>query len=175
MSQVAQTIHRYRDAAAAFWQARTEQERKFLSVGGAVLGLALFYALLISPALDGRSKLRKELPQLHQQAAELQALALEAAALKGVSVGAPPPMTRDMLSASLAARSLSAQSIAITGEYAKLQLNGVQFAGLMDWLDAQRRDSRVSVQDASISAREPAGTVDAVLTLHQGQGQGGTR
>ncbi len=170
MSKAGQTLNRYRDAAAAFWQARTEQERQFLGVGGVVLGLALFYALLIAPALDGRVKLRKELPQLHQQAAELQALGLEAAALKSVNVVAPPPMTRDTLSASLAARSLTAQSIAITGEYAKLQLNGVQFAGLMDWLDAQRREGRISVQDASISAKEPAGTVDAILTLRQGQG-----
>lgn len=170
MSKAGVALNRYRDAAAAFWQARTEQERQFLGVGGAVLGLALFYALLISPALDGRARLRKELPQLHQEAAELQALAMEAAALKGVAVVAPPPMTRDTLSASLAARSLTAQSIAITGEYAKLQLNGVQFAGLLDWLDAQRREGRISVQDASITAREPAGTVDAILTLRQGQG-----
>jgi len=175
MSKAEQVINRYRDAAAAFWQARTEQERQFLGVGGAVLGLALFYALLIAPALDGRVKLRKELPRLHQEAAELQALAMEAAALKSVNVVTPPPMTRDMLSASLAARSLTAQSIAITGEYAKLQLNGVQFAGLMDWLDAQRREGRISVQDANINAREPAGTVDAILTLRQSQNQGGGR
>jgi general secretion pathway protein M len=168
MSKAKQAMDRYRDQAAAFWQARTEQERKFLSVGGAVLGVALFYALLIAPALDGRDKLRKELPQLHQQSAELQALALEAAALKGVAVVAPVPMTRDTLSASLASRSLTAQSIAITGEYAKLQLNGVQFASLLDWLDAQRREGRISVQEASITGKEPAGTVDAILTLRQG-------
>ncbi|MFA9219327.1 MAG: type II secretion system protein GspM [Sphingomonadaceae bacterium] len=168
MSKAQHILNRYREAAASFWLARTGQERQFLSVGAVVLGLALFYALLVAPALDGRVKLRKELPQLHQQAAELQALALEAAALKSVSVAAPPPMTRDTLTASLAARSLSAQSISVTGEYVRLQLNGVPFAGLMDWLDVQRREGRISVQDASITAKEPAGTVDALLTLRQG-------
>jgi general secretion pathway protein M len=55
--------------------ARTEQERTFLRVGGLVLGAALFYSVLVGPALEGRDKLRKALPELRQQAAELQALA----------------------------------------------------------------------------------------------------
>ncbi len=78
------------------------------------------------------------------------------------------PLTRETLANSLAARSLTAQSISLTGDYAKLQLSGVQFANLMAWLEALRADSRVAVQEASVSAQSPAGTVDAVLTLRQG-------
>jgi general secretion pathway protein M len=40
----------------------------------------------------------------------------------------------------------------MTGEYAKLQLNGVSFANLVAWLDAQRRENRIAVQDAAITA-----------------------
>ncbi|MBV8123841.1 MAG: type II secretion system protein M [Paucibacter sp.] len=167
-NNVRQTLDAYRGRAAAFWQARTEQERKFLAVGGAVVGAALFYAVLISPAMDGRGKLQKELPQLRQQAAELQALALEATALKGQASALPPPMSRDSLNASLSARGLTAQSVAITGEYAKLQLNGASFAALVGWLDAQRREGRITVQEASMTAQSASGLVDATLTLHQG-------
>ena len=60
-------LEQWRAKVDAFWQARNAQERRTLSIGGAVLGAALFYALLIGPAMDGRSKLQKDLPQLHQQ------------------------------------------------------------------------------------------------------------
>ena len=37
----------------------------------------------------------------------------------------------------------------------------------MAWLDAQRRDSRLLVQDAQFSAKDALGQVDATLTLRQ--------
>jgi len=163
-----QSIQEARARADAFWQARTEQERRFLAVGGAVVGLALFYSLLIAPALDGRARLDKELPQLRQQVAEMQAMAREAATLQGQGNIAPPPMTKDSLNAGLAARGLNPQSVTITGEYAKLQFSGAQFAGLVVWLDAIRNDSRIAVVDASFTAQDTPGMVNATLTLRQG-------
>jgi general secretion pathway protein M len=170
MSKLKATLAQYRAGAEQFWQARTEQERKFLSVGGAVLALALAYAVLVAPAMEGRTKLRRELPELRQQEAELQALALQAAALKGQPSVAPPAMTRDSLTASLAGRSLTAQSVAITGEYARLQLNNVSYPGLVDWLATQRRDGRLTVEEAVFNAQSTPGQVDATLTLHQAAG-----
>lgn len=167
MNKLQQTIQDYRGRAAVFWMARTEQERKFLGVGGAVLLLGLFYGVLIDPALSGRDKLATELPQLRLQAAEMQALAREAIALRGQSTIAPPPMTRDSLTASLTARSLPAQSVNITGEYAKLQFNNVAFAGVVAWLDAVRGESGIVVLDANFVAQDTAGMVNATITLRQ--------
>jgi general secretion pathway protein M len=168
MSKLNQSLQNLRAQAAAFWQVRTEQERKLLAVGGAVVGLALFYSLLIDPALSGRDKLRKQLPELRQQEAEMQALAREAASLQGQSNIAPPPMTRDSLNAGLSARGLNPQSVNVTGEYAKLQFNGAQFAGLVAWLDAVRTESRINVAEAAITAQDTPGVVNATLTLRQG-------
>lgn len=168
MSKLDQTIQDYRARAGAFWQARTEQERRLLAIAGVVVALGLLYGVLLSPALDGRDKLRQQLPVLRQQAAELQAMAQEAAALVGQNTIAPTPMTRETLTASLAARGLTAQSVSITGEYAKVQLNNVAFAGLVVWLDAVRGESRIAVQDANITAQDVAGMVNASVTLRQG-------
>lgn len=170
MSTLNQLVQDYQGRASVFWQARTEQERKFLGVGGAVLGVALAYALLVGPALDGGAKLRRELPELRQQAAELQALAQEAAALNGQATVAPPPMSRDSLAASMAAAGLKEQSIALTGEYAKVQLSGASFPALVNWLADLRRDGRITVQDAAITSQSTAGIVDASLTLRQNAG-----
>jgi general secretion pathway protein M len=170
MSTLNQLVQDYQGRASAFWQARTEQERNFLGVGGAVLGAALAYALLVGPALDGGAKLRRDLPELRQQAAELQALAQEAQALNGQAMVAPPPMSRDSLATSLAAAGLKEQSIALTGEYAKVQLGGASFPALVNWLSDLRRDGRITVQDAAITAQSTAGMVDASLTLRQNTG-----
>jgi general secretion pathway protein M len=162
------TIQELRARADAFWQVRTEQERKLLRVGAVVVGLGLFYGLLVGPALDGRAQLQKHLPQLRQQAAEMQMMAREAQALKGQAEIAPAPMSRDSLNASLAARGLGAQAVNVTGDYVRLQLNGVQYAGVVAWLDAIRTESRINVVDASFTAQDAPGVVNAALTLRQG-------
>jgi general secretion pathway protein M len=159
-----------RERVLAWWLARTEQERKYLAIGGTVVLLGLVYAVLVAPALDGRAQLRAALPQLRQQDAQLKALAAEAATLAGQPVPQVAPMTREALTTSLATRGLTAASLTVTGEYAKLQLNGVSFANLVAWLDAQRRENRVGVQDAAFSALAQAGQVDATVTLHQNTG-----
>lgn len=156
-----------RERALAYWLARTDQERKFLTIGAVVVLVSLVYALLLAPAIEGRDSLRRSLPALRQQAAQLQTLAAEASTLAANPAPQVPPMTSDSLSASMAQRGLKAGSITMTGEYAKVQLNDVSFANLVAWLDAQRRENRVQVQDAVFTALAAAGQVNATLTLRQ--------
>lgn len=168
--KASQSIGRLKERIAVYWLARTEQERKYLTVGGAVVLATLVYMIFIDPALTGRAALRQALPEMRQQAAELQAMALEASALAAQPVTQPTPMTREALTASLAARSIKAQSLTLTGEFAKLQLTNVSFANLVMWLDAQRRENRIAVQDMTVTAQGAPGQVDASLTLQQGAG-----
>lgn len=171
--KASQSFGQLKERLAVYWLARTEQERKYLAGGGAIALLALVYAIFIDPALTGRAELRRQLPQLRQQVAELQTLALEAGQLAGRPVAQPTPMTRQTLAAGLSARSMTPQSLELTGEYAKLQLTNVSFVNLVMWLDAQRRENRISVQGLTVTALGPPGQVDASLTLHQGQGVAG--
>lgn len=168
---IAVKIGALRERALAYWLARTDQERKFLAVGGGVAVLALLYLVFLEPALEGREQLRRSLPNLRQQAAQMQTLAAEAQALAGQPAPSVTPMTREGLTASLATRGLTAASLTMTGEFAKAEFNGVSFANLMAWLDAQRRENRVLVQDATFTAKGEVGQVDATLTLRQSSGQ----
>lgn len=161
-------IGQARARALAYWMARTEQERRTLSIGAGVLLLALAYLLLVAPAVEGRAALRAQLPQLRQQAAQMHALADQARNLAAQPVPQVPPMTREALQQSLSTRGITPASLAMTGEYAKLQLNNVSFANLMSWLDAQRRENRIQALEAAITALPTAGQVDASLTLRQG-------
>jgi general secretion pathway protein M len=167
---LATTIAQYRGRVNALWLARTEQERRFLTIGGAVVLLAFLYLVLVEPAVEGRAQLRRALPQLRQQAAELQAMAQEAGNLARAPKTEVAPLSRDTVNTSLSGRGLTPQSLSMTGEYIKLQLNNVSFANLATWLDEQRRANRLLVQDAVVTALPVAGQVDASLTLHQNTG-----
>ena len=169
---VATTLAQYRARAATMWLARTEQERRFLAVGGAVVLLAVLYLALVEPAVTGRAELNRSLPQLRQQEADLRAMAQEANNLARAPVQTPAPLSREAVTASLNGRGLSTQSLSMTGEYIKVQLNNASFANLTAWLDEQRRANRVLVQDAVVSALPVAGQVDATLTLRQNTGTG---
>ena len=160
-------IAQLRDQITLFWLARTEQERKYLTVGGASVAGALVYMLFIAPPLEGRVRLNAQLPALRLEASKMQALALEAGELTRKPVLQVTPMTRETLTASLSTRSLAPTSLVMSGEFAKLQFNGVPFAGLYSWLDSQRSENRVEVQEIGVTAATPVGQVDAVITLHQ--------
>lgn len=167
MSEFTAKMQKLQASAQAFWQERTEQERRMLSIGGVVLGLGLFYGVLIDPAVEGRAKLRKDLPALRQQAAELQALGRTAMELKARTPIQANRATNDTLNAGLAANGLKASTLTISGELVKLEVKGAPFAAIAAWLDTVRRTDAITVQDANITATPMPGMVDAVFTLHQ--------
>jgi general secretion pathway protein M len=171
MNPLSQAVTQLKTSASVFWLARSEQEHKLLGAAAAVVVLALVYALAIAPAAAGRARLEKSLPELRLQAAQMQALAAEAAQLAGQTAPAVQPMSRETLAASLAARSLTAQSLSLTGEYVKVQFAGAPFAAVMGWLAGLRSEQRIALQDASFTAQTTPGQVDATLTLHQSMGE----
>ncbi|WP_028103148.1 type II secretion system protein GspM [Pseudoduganella violaceinigra] len=170
MAGLNDSINGYRAHAAAWWSARTEQEQRMLSIGGAVLAIGLVWSVLVEPAMTGREKLQKQLPQMNQQMAELQALAGEAAQLAAQPAVQPQPLNKDAVAAQLQASGLTTQNLAVTGDYIKVEFKGVPFAGLVAWLDAIRREQRVRVQEGQVTQQGPAGQVDANLTLRQESG-----
>lgn len=166
----ANSLSSLKSQLAVAWLARTEQERKFLTIGAGVVVGALLYLLFISPAVTGRAQLEKALPQLRQESAQLRAMAVEAGELSRQPPAQGVPMSREGLTASMTALGLTPQSVTMTGEFAKVQLSAVPFSSLVSWLDGQRREGRISVQDANISAQGEGGKVDATLTLRQEPG-----
>jgi general secretion pathway protein M len=156
-----------RERSLAFWQERGPRERNVLAIGAGVLVIALVYALLIAPAIEGRKQLQAALPQLRQQVAEMQALSQQAAQLAGASAAAPSPATKETIEASLRDKGLKAQAVTVDGELVRVQLAAVSFAALLDWLSDAQRTARLAVIDASIAAQATPDTVNATLALRQ--------
>lgn len=164
-----------RQSFSEFWAVRDARERAMLAVAALVVTLGLAYTLLIDPALAGRDQLNKNLPELRQQVAQLQALSKEAAALSGKSASplagksAAPliAMSKENIEAALARNGLKPQSVMLTGDFAKVQLAAVSFAGTLNWLDDMQKTALLSVVDANIVALAQPDMVNATFTLRQ--------
>jgi len=160
------------ESTTAFWNARNARERSILLAGSVALLLFLIYAIFFGPALNGRQTLSKRLPELRQQAAEIQALAKQAADLKlGGALGAGP-VSQESITSSLASRGMKAQNISVTDDLVRVQLNPVSFAGLLDWIDDQQKTTHLTVIDANFIALPQTDMVNATVTLRQQKSEG---
>jgi general secretion pathway protein M len=160
-------LNQSRQSFSEFWAARDARERAMLAVAALAVIIGLAYALLIDPALTGRNRLNKNLPELRQQAAQLQALAKEAAIFSGKSAAPLMVMSKENVEKALAQNGLKAQSVVLSGDYAKVQLSSVSFAGTLNWLDNMQSTALLSVVDANIVALAQPDLVNATITLRQ--------
>lgn len=156
-----------RQSLLEFWSARNARERGMLATASVVVVLALTYASLIAPALNGRERLGKDLPELRQQAALLEAMSKEAAALSGRAVPPVTAISRESIEAALARKGLKPQSVIVAGDLVKVQLSAASFASTLDWLDEMQKTAMLSVVDTNVVALAQADAVDATLTLRQ--------
>ena len=160
-------LNQSRQSFSEFWAVRDARERAMLAVAALVVTFGLAYALLIDPALSGRDQLNKNLPVLRQQVAQMQALSKEAAALSGKSAAPLIAMSKENIEAALARNGLKPQSVILTGDFAKVQLAAVSFAGTLNWLDDLQKTALLSVIDANIVALPQPDMVNATFTLRQ--------
>ena len=150
-----------------FWAARNKREQAMLAMAALVVTFGLFYMLLFDPALTGRDRLNKSLPVLRQQVAQMQALSKQAAALSGKPAAPLMVMSKENIETALASNGLEAQSVILTGDFAKVQLAAASFSGTLNWLNDMQKSAQLSVVDANIVAQDKPGMVNATFTLRQ--------
>lgn len=149
------SIMRANDAWNAFWKARNRRERSMLMAAAAVCAFGLLYALLIDPAVNGTASLRKSLPLLRQQTAQMRQLAAQLpqkSKQKQQGEGEPVQplvLTREALDASLKRAGLHAGGIDVSERGVRLQFASAPPAGLIAWLE-QAQGQHLSVMEAQI-------------------------
>lgn len=156
-----------RESVTGFWLGRNARERMVLAAGAALIMLGLIYAIFFGPALNGREQLQKNLPSLRQQAADMQAMAKEAAQLAGVSVPPPATVTKQSVETLLTQKGFKSPTVAVSGDVVRLQLSSASFAGLLDALEELRKTAGLAVLEANFVALAQVDTVSANLTLRQ--------
>jgi general secretion pathway protein M len=152
----------------ARWSALAARERRWLGLGAAVLAGFVLWTLAIAPAWRTLGSAPARLDALDAQAQQMQALALEATALRAV---APVPLDQAQAALSAATERLgTAGKLSLQGERALLSLKGVRSDALAAWLAETRAGARARVVEASLSFTSP-GVCDGSLTLSLGAGR----
>jgi general secretion pathway protein M len=167
MNAVGKLLFPYREAASQFWQVRDMRERRLLTLGAAAIVLALVYLSAIDPALSGRESLKKTLPPLRQQAAQMQAMANQVEAASEQEAPQVESLTRESLEASLTRAGLKAQNVNVGDRLMTLQFANVPFSNLLRWLEEAQRASLLTVLESNILALNQADMVNATLILRQ--------
>jgi len=158
---------------AGFWDDRTEREKQLLTWGGAVLALVIGWSVLWAPASDGRAQLRESLPALQRQLAQMTAEADEARTLSGSAASVAPGglALKNALVSSLAAHGLTGAQVQLIGATEQVQLKNVSFADWTAWLNDVRRQYKVEVVEAHVSALKADGQVDLSASLQSAASQ----
>jgi len=154
-------------ALRAWWLGLARRERAMVAAAAALAAGAFLYLVALEPAWKARARLEVELPRLRAQAAEVDALAREAAQLKSRGVaGESAGAAKGALERSLAAANLGAARIAALDERrVVVSAKAVPAARWLAWLEEAARESRLRVALLRIAQTEARGVVDAEVTL----------
>lgn len=156
-----------KESVLAYWEQRDARERRLLSAAFVVVIAAIIYSLLIDPALSGRADLQKKIPQLRQQVAEMAILSQQSAQMNTAMAENIPAITREIVDASLQRWAVKPQTLSVSDDVVRLQLSSIAYSGLMEWLLEMQKSSRLTVDDARVSALPEPGMVSVTLTLRQ--------
>ncbi|SAK39696.1 general secretory pathway protein M [Caballeronia catudaia] len=150
-----------------FWEVRTPREKTLLMWGGIVLGITLVYLVLWAPAYEGRARLRQTLPAMQRQLATMNAQANEARSLEPAAEGVMPTggALRDALAKSLADNGMQPTQIQVIGAAVQIQLKNASFPNWTMWLDDARKQFKVQVSEARVTALKQDGQVDLTASL----------
>ncbi len=152
---------------AGFWDQRTDREKALLTWGGGVLAVVIAWSVLWAPAQEGRARLRESLPTLQRQLAQMTAQANEAHQLSAAAQGVAPTggALKDALSASLSDHGLAATQVQVIGNAVQVQMKNASFPAWTSWVDDVRRQFKVQVSEAHVTALKEDGQVDVTASL----------
>lgn len=148
----------------AWWQQRQPRERQTLAIGAGALAALLVLGLGILPLLDRHQALAQRLPRLREAAAQLDAQAATAEALRarvGPAAPAAPPALPE-LQRSLDAAGLRAPGDALStqaGGQIEIRLASANFDSFMRWLAATRRSAGLAATLLEADALDTPGQV----------------
>lgn len=157
----------FKSSFGHFWQARNDRERRILVTGAVLLLLIFSWLLLIDPALEARSRLRQEIPELRNQLSQMRALSVDMSKLPARTATAPVALSRAAIERTLNDKGLKAQNLSISEDKVTASFSDVSFAALTEWLQQRQSSSQLAVSDATVSARDRLGRVDARLTMQK--------
>lgn len=140
-----------------FWQLRNPRERIYLTVCAGFVAIALLWAGVWQPLSEANAKLRKQVPQMQLQLAELQRQLAQVKATPA-SPGRSGDF-RSAIQASLDAQNTSADIQVLSAEKIQIKIARIRFAEALPLLAALRSETGSRITSLQISGQEHNGLV----------------
>jgi general secretion pathway protein M len=155
-------------ALRSYWFGLSRRERTLSGAAIAIVLCVAAFLVAVEPAWKTRARLRAELPDLREQAAELAALAQEAARLQEQLEARPGAAELgDAIAQSLTRAGLEDASIAVVGEEQwTVRAQAVPAGQWLGWLEQVARALRRRVGSARIARNDSVGLIDVEATLN---------
>ncbi|MBR7798410.1 type II secretion system protein GspM [Undibacterium fentianense] len=149
------------------WNRRELRERRILIGVALIVISSLVFLLGVSPAMDGIKNLEKSLPELKSQAASMANMAAQYEQLAKNVAENIPPITRETIESTLSRRSIKTQSLTVSNDIVRFQVNVVAYSNMMEWILEMQKAARLTVEEAKVTALTDPGQVSIVITLRQ--------
>ena len=144
----------------ARWQALSPREQRGVSVLGALVGVVLFWAITIAPALNTLRDSDNRRAQIGQQQAHMLALQAQAKALQTRT-----PLSRDEALRTLQGLTPNAQmQLNVQGDRVAVQLKAVPAPTLANWLAQVRSQAQTLPVEAHLTRSNTTGTAPAATS-----------
>jgi general secretion pathway protein M len=147
------------------------REQQALILGGVVVGLLLFYAIVWSPLLRSNASLVAEVAEENRELEWMRGAAVEARTLGAVDSAPESPDSRTLIArvtAELRREGLVASQVRPEGENRlRLTLGGASFTRLMQTLSRLEGQYSVRVREAVVEPGGVPGIVNARLLLER--------
>jgi len=155
-------------ALRSYWLGLSRRERTLSAAGIGIVLCAAAFLVAVEPAWKTRARLRAELPELREQAAELAALAQEAERLREHLEARPGTAElKNAIGQSLSRAGLQDASIAVVGEGQwTVRAQAVPAGQWLGWLEQVARELRLRVGSARIARSDGVGLIDVEATLN---------
>jgi general secretion pathway protein M len=149
------------------WNKRELRERRILVGVFALVLLSLVFLVGVQPALTNIKNLEEYNPKLKQQAASMKEMAAQYSVIAKALSENVTPVTREFIESSLLRRNIKTQSLSVSNEIVRFQVNVVAYSNLMEWILEMQKVSRLSVEDVKLASLIEPGQVSVILTLRQ--------
>lgn len=176
-----QQLDTLQQQARVWWKERTQQERILLRAGAIVVAIALVWTLGLRPALNSIAQSHELLPRLHTNAAQVDALILEAQALQGRqsgkidAAGLSQALRASLQRSGLEDSTTLNETRGSTGDSSQqweITLLNANAERVMQWLAElpyllQLQTQTVELARATIDGRDRPGHVSGRIVVHQ--------
>jgi type II secretory pathway component PulM len=152
---------------AQSWRNVSVRDRTLLMGVVLVGAFVLLYAWVYAPAERARTQRLQNLPALASEAAQVQALGSEIAALRSAPANVAVPPLPARLNGSLRERLPTGAQLLMRGtDRVAVQIDGASVGALLRWLEQATRAERLRVASANLE-RLPEGRVRGEIVLVQ--------